>query len=62
MAPNRETGWYVFSADSGVVAGPIADKVVAERLAEGYGPGHVVLSEAEVEPQSEPAGPDIGDE
>jgi len=49
-----ETCWYIVSADNGVVAGPIADKVAAERLAEGYGPDHVVLSGAEVEPQSQP--------
>lgn len=54
-----ETGWYIVSADNGVVAGPIADKVAAERLAEGYGPGHVVLSEAEVDPQAEPAESDV---
>jgi hypothetical protein len=51
-----ETGWYVVSADNGVVAGPIADKVAAERLAEGYGPDHVVLSGAEIEPQAQSTG------
>jgi len=50
-----ESGWYVVSADIDVVAGPIADKVAAERLAEGYGPDHVVLSGAEVK-QVRPTG------
>jgi hypothetical protein len=50
-----ETGWFIFSADNGVVAGPIADKVAAERLAEGYGPDHIVLSGAEVEAQAQSA-------
>jgi hypothetical protein len=53
--PDDETGWYIFSADNGVVAGPIADRDAAERLAEGYGPGHVVLQKAEAEQQAETA-------
>jgi len=51
MTPDHKSdGWYVVSADNGVVAGPIADRVAADRLAEGYGPGHVVVPEAEVGP------------
>ena len=57
-----ETGWYVVSADNGVVAGPIAERNAAERLAEGYGPDHVVLSGAEIEPQAQPTGSKSGDE
>jgi len=66
MTPDQkseaETGWYIFSADNGVVAGPIADRDAAERLAEGYGPGHVVLQKAEAELEAEPADSELRDE
>lgn len=44
--------WYVVrpsdEADGGeeIVAGPLADKTAAERLAESFGPDHVVRSGA----------------
>ena len=60
--PDKEAGWYIFSADNGVVAGPIDDRDAAERLAEGYGPGHVVLQKAEAEEQEESAGSNARDE
>lgn len=62
LKSERESGWYIFSADNGVVAGPIADRDAAERLAEGYGPGHVVLQKAEAELEAEPADSELRDE
>ena len=49
--PGRESTWYVVSADNGVVAGPLADRSAAERLAESLGPNHVVQSGAALGPE-----------
>lgn len=46
----RESTWYVVSAEDGVVAGPLADKLAAERLAESLGPNHIVQSGATLDP------------
>ena len=48
MSENRsmagQISWYVVSANNDVVAGPLSDKAAADRLAESFGPDHVVQS------------------
>ncbi|HUO90131.1 MAG TPA: hypothetical protein VMU08_13215 [Rhizomicrobium sp.] len=35
--------WYVVRGEGEVVAGPFSDPQTAQRLAEGFGPDHVVV-------------------
>lgn len=48
-SPAGLLSWYVVSANSDVVAGPLADKAAADRLAESFGPDHVVQSGSALE-------------
>jgi hypothetical protein len=48
--PGHESAWYVVSVDNGVVAGPLADKSAAERLAVSLGLDHVVKSGPAIDP------------
>ena len=36
--------WYVVRGEGEVVAGPFTDIAIAQRLAEGFGPDHVVVT------------------
>jgi hypothetical protein len=49
--PSGQTSWYVVNANNDVVAGPLADKAAAGRLAEGFGPDHVVQPGAALDPE-----------
>jgi hypothetical protein len=35
--------WYVVHGEGEVIAGPFTDAATAQRLAEGFGPDHVVM-------------------
>ena len=49
--PSGQTSWYVVNANNDVVAGPFADKAAADRLAESFGPDHVVQSGTALDPE-----------